>query len=105
MRYADCLSKSLQTNTISAARRQKVAGLTLKNTREYHNYQVIFVLETGVTKSAKLDVLDTELPTKRKAPRGFEVGTDETQFPATVEEHYHRYYFEVLDLVINCIEQ
>ena len=38
-------------------------------------------------------------------PKRFEVGEGEVHFPATVEEHYRRYYFEALDLTINCVGQ
>lgn len=56
-------------------------------------------------KSSKLDISEPELPRKRKAPKRFEVGAGESHFPTTVEEHYRRYYFEVLDLIINSIKQ
>ena len=56
-------------------------------------------------KSTKLDISEAELPRKRKAPRQFEVDKGESHFPATVEEHYCRYYFEALDLIINSIKQ
>ena len=54
---------------------------------------------------SKLDISEPELPRKRKAPRRIEIEEGESHFPATVEEHYCRYYFEVLDLTINSIKQ
>ena len=69
---------------------QKVAGLTLKtleNIRPTKQFDLFWKLV--LLKSTKLDGLDTELPTKRKAPRGFKVVAGESHFPATVEEHYH----------------
>lgn len=41
--------------------------------------------------SMKFDILDTELPRKRIAPRRFEIEAGGSHFPATAEEHYHRY--------------
>ena len=40
------------------------------------------------------------LPRKRKTPRRFEIGTGEGSHSTTVEDHYHRAYFEVLVLAI-----
>ena len=49
--------------------------------------------------------MNTLIPTSqyyhgRKAPRRFEIGTEEGSHSATVEDHYRRAYFEVLDLAI-----
>ena len=106
LRHAESLSKPLETNSISVAGGYKVVGLILKTlecfrtTKQFDLFWKLVLL-----KSTKLDILDTELPRKRKAPRRFKVGAGESHFPATVQEHYHRYYLEVLDLVINSIEQ
>jgi len=45
------------------------------------------------------------LPRQRKASKRFKVEEGESHFPATVEEHYHKYYFEILDLVISSIKK
>ena len=103
MRHADNLSKALQSSSISAAGGQKVAALTLKTLegiRTAEQFDLFWKLV--LLKSMKLDISEPELPRKRKAPRRIEIGS---HFPATVEEHYRRYYFEVLDLAINSIKQ
>jgi len=40
------------------------------------------------------------MPWKRKALRRFEIASQEGSYSATVEDHYHQAYFEVLDLAI-----
>ena len=50
-----------------------------------------------------MDEKDTDepvLPRRRKLPRRYDDGYQEGDFPDTVEDHYRRLYFEVLDLVI-----
>ena len=45
------------------------------------------------------------MPRQRKASKRFKVEEGESHFPATVEEHYHKYYFEILDLVTSSIKK
>ena len=106
LRHAENLSKTLQSSSISAAGGQKVSGLTLKTLegiRSDDQFDLFWKLV--LLKSRNLDISEPDLPRKRKMPRRFEVGEGETHFPVTVEEHYCRYYFEALDLTINCIRQ
>ena len=43
------------------------------------------------------------LPRKRRAPQRFEVGSAEGSHSTTVEDHYRRQYYEVLDITIASI--
>ena len=106
LRHADNLSKTLQSSSISAAGGQKVSGLTLRTLegiRSDDHFDLFWKLV--LLKSRNLDISEPQLPRKRKVPKRFEVGEGEVHFPATVEEHYRRYYFEALDLTINCVRQ
>ena len=40
------------------------------------------------------------LPRKRRAPQRYEVGSEEGSHSTTVEDHYRRQYYEVLDIAI-----
>ena len=43
------------------------------------------------------------LPRKRRAPQRIEVGSAEGSHSATVEDHYRRQYYEVLDIAISSV--
>ena len=106
LRHADNLSRALQSSSMSAAGGQKVAVLTVKtpeSIRSAENFDLFWKLL--LLKSSSLDISEPELPRRRKTPRRYEVREGESHFPMTVEEHYRRFYFEVLDLAINSLKQ
>ena len=43
----------------------------------------------------ELDINEPQLPRKRKAPRCFEEGNAPSEFPLSVEDEYHRVYFDL----------
>ena len=45
------------------------------------------------------------LPRRRKAPRRLEVGEGAPEYAATVEDHYRRIYFEVIDILLAAIQE
>ena len=51
----------------------------------------------------QIDVGDPQLPRRRKAPRRYEQGLAQAEFPASPKEEYRRLYFEVLDLTVTSI--
>ena len=55
-----------------------------------------------IVKAQKL-ISKPTLPRKWKAPKRFEVGTGETEFHASVEDHYSAIYYETLEFIIQCI--
>jgi len=105
LRHADNLSRTLQSSSMSAAGGQKVAALTIKTLEGMRSAENFDLFWKSLLKSRTLDVSEPELPRRRKTPRRYEVGEGESHFPASVEEHYRRFYFEVLDLAINSIKQ
>ena len=106
LKHADNLSRTLQNPTISAAEGQRVAELTvsvLEKIRDDSEFDLFW--ELVKMKASVLEVGDPKLPRQRKAPKRFEVGSGEPHYPATVEEYYRRFYFEVLDSTINSIRR
>ena len=94
----DNLSKTLQKQTLSAAKGQEIASLTITTLRSSGAFNLFFELverfcdKNGVSKPS--------LPRKRKAPRHVEVGTGSGYFSTSVQEHYCQIYYEVIDFVI-----
>lgn len=51
-----------------------------------------------------MQVNEPALPRRRKVPRRFEEGREDTHsYPSTPEDHYRKIYFEAIDLIVNCI--
>ena len=100
LKITDNLSRTLQKQSMSAAEGQSVAELTvktLKSMRTDENF-TFFALCNCFRECTNTNL--PVLPRKKKAPRRFEIGTEEGSHSATVEDHYRRGYFEVLDLAI-----
>ena len=53
---------------------------------------------------SELDVAEPTLPRRYKTPSRFEVGTEESHYPSSIEDHYKVQYFVTLDLLIACIK-
>ena len=104
LNHADNLSKSLQSKTISAAEGQKLAEMTLKVLSKIRNCEQFNLFWSSVTKKAsQLDIAEPSLPRNRKRPRRFD--SDSEQYcPITVEEHFRKQFFEILDYAINSIK-
>ena len=100
--HTDNLSATLQKLSMSAVSGQHNAKLTtdaLKRIRNDDSFQAFY--ETVLKKKESfIDVSETELPRKRRAPARFEVGQGAPSFPKTSEELYRRVYFEALDLIL-----
>ena len=99
--HGDNLSKTLQSNTISAAEAQKVAKLTvttLNRIRSSEQFKLFWKLV--VQRSSTFDVFEPALPRKRRAPSRYETSTGDFYFPSEVEDHFR----EILDLAISCIQ-
>lgn len=105
LRHSDNLSKTLQKTNISAAEGQEVTSMTLKSLKSIRsdsNFQLFW--QRVCMKAQNFDVSEPCLPRRRKAPRRIgDEGSTEGSFPATVQEHYRRIYFEALDLIATCI--
>ena len=55
-------------------------------------------------KQSEFNVDKPTLPKRCTAPSRFEVGTGESHYPSSIEDHYRIQYFEALDLLIACIK-
>ena len=107
LKITDNLSRTLQTRSMSASEGQSVVELSVKTLQLMQNdesFDAFFRLvncfreQTG-TSSPKL-------PRKRKAPSRFEVGEGKESYnDSSIEDHYRRLYFEVLDLAVTGISQ
>ena len=104
LKITDNLSRTLQKQKMSAAEGQAIAELTvhtLKAMRTDTSFTLFFNL---IDRFRELTgTILPVLPRKRKAPQRFEVGSSEGSHSATVEDHYRRQYFEVLDNAIESI--
>ncbi len=104
LRHTDNLSKSLQTDNISAADGQKNAQRTtaaLQSLRCDEEFDAFWKLV--LDKASKSDVNDPALPRKRKRPARFNEGTAPAEFSLSVEDHYRKVFFEVVDHLIGAI--
>ena len=52
-----------------------------------------------------IDVSPPSLPRRKRAPRWLEVGKGIPEYAATVEDHYRRIYFEVIDMLLAAIQE
>ena len=51
-----------------------------------------------------VDVDEPRLPRHRKQPRRYDDGLSTGDFHQTPKAHYRQYYFEAIDLIVNCIQ-
>ena len=104
LRHSDNLSRTLQLSNISAAEGQSVAKLSLQTLTTLRTEGAFALFwSTTIRKTENLDVSDPVLPRKRRAPRDREIGTGDSAFAESVQDHYRRIYYEALDLIVNCI--
>ena len=104
LRHTDNLSKAMQRADMSAAEGQDITAMTvttLKSLRNNASFDLYWKKTTAA--ATNLDINEPILPRRRKAPRRIDEGSSPT-FHETVEDHYRVIYFEVLDLIISCIE-
>lgn len=102
---ADNLSRALQSATISACEGQGVVLKTiqaLQSIRSDENFSLFWkYLET---RSSVLDISEPQLPRRKRAPRRYEIGNAEPEYPATAHDYYRRIYFEVIDVLVASIK-
>ena len=105
LRHSDNLSRTLQKKDLSAAEGQRVAGLvkaTLQSMRSTDQFDLFWKVLTK--KAAQLNIDEPVLPRKRRAPRRIEIGESPAEFHGNVIDYYRVFYFEALDLIIQCID-
>lgn len=105
LRHSDNLSRTLQKKNLSAAEGQHIASLvkaTLQSIRSTDQFDLFW--EVLTKKAKELNIGEPILPRKRRAPRRIEIGESPAEFHANVIDHYRVFYFEALDLIIQCID-
>ena len=75
----------------------------LEGIRTDESYEMF--LKLVLKKASEFDISEPKLSRQRKTPKRFETGLGEPYFPQTVEEHYKKFYYEVLDLVVASIKK
>ena len=104
LRHTDKLSQTLQQPSLSSIDGHAVAMLTIETLRGLRTDSNFDLLWEKVDKARdQIDVGDPQLPRRRKAPRRYEQGLPQAEFPASPKEEYRRLYFEALDLVVTSI--
>lgn len=105
LRHTDNLSKALQQVDLSAAEGQALASMTVTTLQKLRNQDSFDLFWNKLNDSAsKADVNEPSLPRRRKAPKRFQIGHGEPEFPTSVADLYRQHYYEALDLIINCIK-
>ena len=74
---------------------------TLQSLRADSNFDLFWT--KAETARQKLDVNEPELPRKRKLPRRFEDGNAEPEFSSDCKQHFHKEYFEAINLIANSL--
>jgi len=75
---------------------------TLTKIQDSEQFELLWKLI--VQRSSTFDVSEPALPRKRKAPSRYETGPGDSHFPCEVKDNFRQTYFEILDLVISCIQ-
>lgn len=74
---------------------------TLQGMRTEENFSLFFEMVELFRK--QVGVEEPSLPRKRKRPQRYETGDAEPHYSITVQDHYRKIYFEVIDLAVNGI--
>ena len=104
LRHTDNLSRALQKSDISAAEGQDTTTMTVKTLQSLRaDDKFHFFWQKSILEANRLQVNEPALPRRRKVPRRFEEGREDTHsYPSTPEDHYRKIYFEAVDLIVNC---
>ena len=103
--HADNLSRTLQSQSVSASEGQQVAEMVVKTLETLRNEQSYNMFWEKVNKASREYGTDEpKLPRKRKMPQRFQIGNDDGYFQQNAQSHYRQLYFQVLDVTIACIK-
>lgn len=104
LRHSDNLSRTLQSKSLSAAEGQQAAKMTVKTFESIRTDEAFDLFWEKVNRLAtSFDVSDPQLSRQRKLPRRYDDGLSTGDFHHTPKTYYKQYYFEAIDLIINCI--
>ena len=85
---------------LSSVEGQGIAMLTVRTLESMctaENFNLFWEKSEKMRFQQELDVDELQLPRRRKAPRHWEDSAT-SEFPLSVEDEYHRVYFEAIDL-------
>lgn len=103
LNYVDSLSSTLQHKSMSAAGGQVIAKMTVETLKFIHDDKSSDLFWECTKKKAEIWEVDKpRLPQQCKLPSRYDDGLSDGDFHASF---YKQKYFEVLDLMNNCIEQ
>ena len=103
--HADNLSSILQHETMSAAAGQELARMTVQTLESLRNDRMFDIFWAKVNQfTSTHEVNEARLPRQRKRPKRYEEGTSSGDFHETPKQYYQQYYFEAIDLIVNCIQ-
>ena len=106
LKHVDNLSSTLQHKTMSAAEGQTLARMTVETLESIRNDASFDLFWQSTKKKAEsLDIEEPRLPRQRKTPKRFDDGTSAGEFHSSPVSFYKQIYYEVLDMMINCIKQ
>ena len=104
LKHSDNLSHTLQHKAMSAAAGQRVAQMTVQTLQSIRNDELFHLFWEKVSLFAKsLEVDEPQLPHCRKWPSRYEEGTSTGDYPSDLKDLFRQQYFEVIDLIIACI--
>jgi len=104
--HADNLSSTLQHQSMSAAGGQEIARMTIRTLESIRDDQSFDLFWMKVSQFVTLHKAnEPQLPRQRKRPRRYEEGTSSGDFHETPKDYYRQYYFEAIDLIVNCIQE
>ena len=105
LKHSDNLSSTLQHKSMSAAGGQEIARMTIQTLESLRNDQYFNLFWMKVNQFASLHhANEPQLPRQRKRPRRFEEGTSQESFHQTPKYYYRQYYFEAINVLVNCIQ-
>ena len=105
LKITDNLSKTLQKESLSASEAQYIANHTVKPLKPMRSDEISELFYKHVQcLRVHTHIEEPSLPRKRRAPSRFKVGEGDGYHSPTVEDHYRKLYFEVLDLAISSIQ-
>ena len=107
LRHTDNLSCALQKGDISASEGQDTTAMTVKTLQSLRMDDKFHLFwQKCVLGANRMQVNEPTLPRRRKVPRRFEEGREDSySYPLTPEDHYRHIYFEAIDLIVNCITE
>ena len=105
LKLSDNLSSTLQYKSMSAAGGQEIADMTMQTLESLRNDQYYNLFWMKVNLFASLHhANEPQLPRQRNRPIRFEEGTSQGSFHQTPKDYYRQYYFEAIDVFVNCIQ-